>query len=91
MFDFVAKHKRLIQLVLALTMVPFAFFGLDYYTRASRGSNAVAEVDGTPVMAREYSDELRRQQDRLRQVLGQNADLTPFDTPAMWNLLSWTL
>ena len=28
MFDFVAKHKRLIQLVLALTMVPFAFFGL---------------------------------------------------------------
>ena len=83
MFDFVAKHKRLIQLVLALTMVPFAFFGLDYYTRASRGSNEVAEVDGTPVMAREYADELRRQQDRLRQVLGQNADLTPFDTPEM--------
>ena len=83
MFDFVAKHKRLIQLVLAMTMVPFAFFGLDYYTRASRSSSEVAEVDGTPVMAREYADELRRQQDRLRQVLGQNADLTPFDTPEM--------
>ena len=38
MFDFVAKNKRLIQLILGLLILPFAFFGLDYYTRASRGS-----------------------------------------------------
>ena len=83
MFDFVAKNKRLIQLILALTMVPFAFFGLDYYTRSSRGGNEAATVDGSPITTREYADELRRQQDRLRQMLGQNADLTPFDTPEM--------
>ncbi len=84
MFDFVAKHKRLIQLVLALTMVPFAFFGLDYYTRATRGSaDDPASVDGTPVTQREFSDELRRQQDQLRQVLGQNADPSVLDTPEL--------
>lgn len=83
MFDFVAKHKRLLQIILALTMVPFVFFGLEAYTRSRGGASEVAVVDGTPVSAREYADELRRQQDRLRQVLGQNADLTPFDTPEM--------
>jgi len=29
MFDFVHKNKRIVQLVLALIVVPFAFFGLD--------------------------------------------------------------
>ncbi len=35
MFDFVAKHKRILQIVLGLTILPFAFFGLESYTRAS--------------------------------------------------------
>ena len=35
--------------------------------------------DGTPVTAREFSDELRRQQDRLRQMLGTDVGL-PLDT-----------
>ena len=88
MFDFVAKHKRLIQLVLALTMVPFAFFGLDYYTRATRGSgNDPASVDGTPITQREFGDELRRQQDQLRQALGQNADPSMLDTPELRTLV----
>ncbi|MFY9316620.1 MAG: SurA N-terminal domain-containing protein [Burkholderiales bacterium] len=83
MFDFVAKHKRLLQFVLALTMVPFVFFGLEAYTRSTPGSNEVAVVDGTPVTTREFTDERQRQQERLRQMLGQNADLSPFDTPEM--------
>jgi peptidyl-prolyl cis-trans isomerase D len=83
MFDFVAKHKRLLQLVLAVTMVPFVFFGLESYTRSTVGSNEVAVVDGTPVTTREFTDELRRQQERLREMLGRNADLTPFETPEM--------
>lgn len=81
MFDFVAKHKRLLQLVLVLTAVPFIFFGLESYTRTRGGSNDAATVDGTSISLREYSDEMRRQQDRLRQALGQDADLSQFDTP----------
>ena len=83
MFDFVAKNKRLLQVVLMLTAIPFVFFGLDSYTRSGGGANDVATVGGTPISAREFSDELRRQQDRLRQALGAQADLSMLDTPEM--------
>ncbi|HUN67267.1 MAG TPA: SurA N-terminal domain-containing protein [Burkholderiales bacterium] len=83
MFDFVAKHKRILQIVLGLTIVPFAFFGLESYTRSMSGANDVASVDGTPISQREYADELRRQQDRLREVLGRDADAGALDTPEM--------
>jgi hypothetical protein len=33
MFDLVHKHKRIAQFILALIMIPFAFFGVDYYFR----------------------------------------------------------
>jgi peptidyl-prolyl cis-trans isomerase D len=81
MFDFVAKNKRLLQVVLMLTAIPFVFFGLESYTRDVRGSGDAASVDGAPITMREYQEELRLQQDRLRQVLGENADLAQFDTP----------
>jgi peptidyl-prolyl cis-trans isomerase D len=83
MFDFVAKHKRLLQLVLAVTMVPFVFFGLEAYTRSSRQAADAATVDGSSITVREYSDAARRQQDQLRQVLGPTADLSQFDTPEL--------
>jgi peptidyl-prolyl cis-trans isomerase D len=81
MFDFVAKNKRLLQIVLMLTAIPFVFFGLESYTRNVRGTGDAATVDGTPITMREYHEELRLQQERLRQILGQNADLAQFDTP----------
>jgi peptidyl-prolyl cis-trans isomerase D len=83
MFDFVSKHKRILQIVLGLTIVPFAFFGLESYTRSLSGAQDVASVDGSAISQREFADEVRRQQDRLREVLGRNADLTPLDTPEM--------
>jgi peptidyl-prolyl cis-trans isomerase D len=83
MFDFVAKHKRILQIVLALTIVPFAFFGLESYTRSIGGANDVAAVDGNTISTREFSEELRRQQDRIREMLGRGADPALFDTPEM--------
>ena len=83
MFDLVSKHKRILQLILALTILPFAFFGLDSYTRSAGGAADAARVDGTAVTVREFSDEARRQQDRLRQMLGQGADMSQFDTPEL--------
>jgi len=29
MFDIVTKNKRIIQIILVLTIIPFAFFGLE--------------------------------------------------------------
>jgi peptidyl-prolyl cis-trans isomerase D len=81
MFDFVHKNKRIVQLVLALIIVPFAFFGLDSYTRSMRNADDVANVDGQKVSVREFSEELRQQLDRIRGVLGRGADVSTFDTP----------
>lgn len=83
MFDFVAKHKRILQVVIALTVIPFAFFGLEAYTRSVGASGNVASVEGVPITQREFADELRRQQDRLRELFGRGADLTELDTPEM--------
>ena len=83
MFDLVTKHKRLLQVILALLILPFAFWGVESYTRAGRGGNEAASVDGSPVTMREFSDELRRQQDRVRQVLGAGADPASLDTPEL--------
>jgi peptidyl-prolyl cis-trans isomerase D len=83
MFDLVAKHKRLIQVVLGLTVIPFAFFGLESYTRSLGGANDVATVNGAPIPTREFSQELQRQQDQLRRMLGNGADVASFDTLEM--------
>jgi peptidyl-prolyl cis-trans isomerase D len=83
MFDLVAKHKRILQLILGLTILPFAFFGVESYMRGGRSATDAASVDGTPVTMREYSDEARRQQERLRQLMGADADPASFDTPEM--------
>ena len=83
MFDYVAKHKRILQVVLGLTIIPFAFFGLESYTRSIGGAQDVASVDGSAITQREFGEEVRRQQDRLREVLGRNADLASLDTPEM--------
>jgi peptidyl-prolyl cis-trans isomerase D len=80
MFDFVSKHKRLIQLLLALVAVPFLFFGMESYTRVMRSADEVARVNGEPIAQREFSDALRQQQDRLRAVFGQNFDVAALDT-----------
>ncbi|MGH8765204.1 MAG: SurA N-terminal domain-containing protein, partial [Burkholderiales bacterium] len=83
MFDFVAKNKRILQLVLALTVVPFAFFGLESYTRGMRGSGDVASVNGSTITEREFAEQLDRQQERVRAMLGRDADPSMFDTPEM--------
>jgi peptidyl-prolyl cis-trans isomerase D len=88
MFDFVHKHKWLIQVLLALIAVPFAFFGLDSFTRTVlRGGDEVAKVDGTPVSQREFDGALRQQLERLRAMFGTSVDVAELDTPEMRNML----
>lgn len=91
MFDYVAKHKRLLQAVLMLTAIPFLFFGLESYTAGGRAAGDAATVDGAAVTMRDYQEETRRQQDRLRQMLGQQADLSQFDTPEIRTAIVDTL
>src|SRR5262245_24651166 len=81
MFDFVGKHKRLLQLLLALILIPpFAFFGIQSFTRMV-GGNDVAEVDGSAISPQEFSRALEQQRDQLRAALGKNFDPALLDTP----------
>src|SRR5262245_2094192 len=83
MFDLVHKNKRLMQIVLALVALPFAFWGIDSYQRVMSRAGEVAEVGGQKISEQEFSEALRQQQDRLRGMLGRNFDPAILDSPAM--------
>ncbi|MCX7893320.1 MAG: SurA N-terminal domain-containing protein [Burkholderiales bacterium] len=83
MFDFVRKHKRLMQAILALVILPFAFFGIESYQRFVGLANEVAEVDGSPIGIAEFNQALERQKEQLRAVLGGNVDSSVLDSPTM--------
>lgn len=72
MFDFVRNSKKIIQLVLAVIMLPFAFWGIESYVGKSGGGNEVATVGDTPISSGQFQQALREQQERLRQQLGGN-------------------
>ncbi|MEP6996439.1 MAG: SurA N-terminal domain-containing protein [Betaproteobacteria bacterium] len=81
MFDFVYKQKRLVQLVLAVIALPFAFFGVEYYVRGAASTSEVAKVGGDKITQADFANAIRAQQDRMRQSLGANYDPTVFDNP----------
>ncbi len=65
MFDLVAKHKRIVQFVLALITLPFAFFGVDYYFRNTESVGEVATFDGGRITQAEFAQSVREQQEML--------------------------
>ena len=91
MFDLVHKHKRIAQVILALIMIPFAFFGVDYYFRRSDGVGDVAKFDGGRITEAEFVQAIRDQQERLRRS-SENVDPAIFDNPEVrYNLLQQLL
>src|SRR5438477_7414469 len=81
MFDFVYRKKRVVQVILALITLPFAFFGVDYYFRSAGSVTEIAKVGGDRITQAEYADTIREQQDRMRQAQGANFDPAVFDNP----------
>ena len=81
MFDLVAKHKRFAQLVLFLMMVPFAFFGVDYYFRGNAGEGTVATVGSDKITQADFADTMREQAEQMRRQMGRNFDPAMFDSP----------
>jgi peptidyl-prolyl cis-trans isomerase D len=81
MYDLVYKHKRIAQFILALIMVPFAFFGVDYYFRRSDSAGDVARFDGGQITQAEFDRAIRDQHDAMRRSGQQNVDPALFDNP----------
>ncbi|WP_131111136.1 SurA N-terminal domain-containing protein [Sulfuricystis thermophila] len=80
MFDFVRNNKKVVQLVLAIIILPFALWGVDSYIRGSGGgANEIARVGKSPISRDEFQRALTEQQERLRPQLGNNTAL--LDSP----------
>jgi peptidyl-prolyl cis-trans isomerase D len=91
MFDLVHKHKRIAQFILALIMIPFAFFGVDYYFRQGGGVGEVAKFDGGSITEADFARAVRDQQEALRRN-NQSVDPAIFDNPEVrFNLLQQLL
>src|SRR5262249_55339516 len=82
MFDFIQRHKRLLQIILAVLIVPpFALFGVDYYFRGTDPADQVGRVAGTRISQQEFGLALRQRQDQLRQMMGDKVDQAMLDSP----------
>ncbi|MDD5059078.1 MAG: SurA N-terminal domain-containing protein [Sideroxydans sp.] len=80
MFDFVHEKKRLVQFVLALIILPFAFWGVDSF-RNSGGAEPLATVNGEKIGQQEFENALDQQRQRMREMAGANYDPAIFDQP----------
>lgn len=74
MFEAVRNNKRIAQVILAILVIPFAFFGMDAYFSESASTTEVAQVGGTTISAYDFDQALREQQDRLRANAGGQVD-----------------
>lgn len=80
MFDFVHERKRVVQVVLALIILPFALWGLDSYQN-SGDVGVMATVNGTKIGQAEFEDALTQQRRRMQELAGDQFDPALFDRP----------
>jgi peptidyl-prolyl cis-trans isomerase D len=81
MFEFVQKHRIVAQVILILIALTFAVWGIESYTRFAGGGDTVASVNGYDISAREFTDQLRRQQESLQRMFKGQVDPAALDTP----------
>ena len=82
MFDFIYRHKRALQLVLALLIIPpFLFFGVDSYLRGGESTATIASVNGRAINQQEFNVALREQQEMMQQMTGGKIDAAMLDNP----------
>ena len=80
MFNFVHQKKRFVQIVLVLIILPFTFFGIDSFNQSGEGE-PLATVSSKKITQQEFDQELRQQQDSMREMMGNSYDPAMFDSP----------
>jgi len=80
-FDLVHKYRRVVQVILALLVIPFAIWGVESYTQFGGGRDAVATVNGMEISQRQFGEEMRRQQEQMRRMFGGTIDPAMLDSP----------
>src|SRR4026209_1440093 len=84
MYDFIYKHKKWLQIVLLVLIVPpFALFGIDYYFRDACSGGALARFGDIHISDLEYSQALRKAQDRMREMAKNKPDPAMLNSPQL--------
>lgn len=83
MFDAVRNNKRVVQIVLLLMILPFAFFGVESYVSGDAQREDAAVVGDVKIAPEEFQAALRDQQDRLREMMGDQFDPKVLERPEL--------
>jgi len=81
MFDAVRNNKRVVQIILLLMVLPFAFFGVESYMNRDSAREDAAVVGKMKIVPEEFQQALREQTDRLREMAGEEFDPKMMETP----------
>ena len=88
MFEFIRTHRRFLQVILLLAILPsFAFFGVQGYSSFMGNDNAIAKVGRQKISEQELEAAMRNRIDQLRQQYGPTLDPKLVDTPEARKLL----
>ncbi|MFY0479653.1 SurA N-terminal domain-containing protein [Achromobacter marplatensis] len=84
MFEFIRSHRRWMQFILLILIVPsFFLVGIQGYDSFMRQEPELATVDGQPISRAEFDQAHRNQLEQFRQRMGAQFDPAVVDTPAM--------
>ncbi|MDP2241216.1 MAG: SurA N-terminal domain-containing protein [Burkholderiales bacterium] len=83
MFNLIGNNKRLIQIIIGLIVVPFMFFGIDSYFRASDVTQGMATVGDYRISQQEFNQALRDRQEAIQRMLEGRADAALLDNPEL--------
>ncbi|CUI98406.1 SurA N-terminal domain-containing protein [Achromobacter xylosoxidans] len=84
MFEFIRSHRRWMQFILLLLIVPsFFLVGIQGYESFMRKEPELATVAGQPISRAEFDQAHRNQLEQYRQRLGAQFDPAVIDTPQL--------
>lgn len=84
MFELIRNHRRWMQFVLLLLILPsFVFVGVQGYSSFMDRDKSLAKVGGESISQQEYDAAVRSRLDQMRSMMGGQFDAQAFDTPVM--------
>ncbi|MVW80593.1 SurA N-terminal domain-containing protein [Bordetella sp. 02P26C-1] len=84
MFELIRSHRRWMQVILLILIVPsFFLVGIQGYDSFMSSEPELASVGDQPITQGEFDIALRNQLEQYRQTLGSRYDPAMLDTPAM--------
>ena len=80
MFNFVHKHKQIIQLILAVMFIPFMFSGVSNLTTMDFNGDVVAKIGKQSITKAAFEQGFNQYKDKVRAQMGDKFSEADFDT-----------